>query len=441
MATLDVSSRSDLLTQALEYKEVSGLNNPIADQRADTVTFTLRNCFKTVAYTVSFNDKNELQVTWKCTFLGFISFTQTITTETKSHRYQMSQKILAFTTVNPHLNAEIRSSTIKSFFDIDSGNSTGIQLSRTQLYGLLRNTPEGELLELMKQLRQRDNYHSKLLPAMAEYLSNAQIEHLIHHMIDVDNEQNREEILLILKHLPVDRQGNFKVTPFDNGLYFAAGLNDKEFQVLCLALNYQQAMALMNSTHHTLPEANNTSQSLRDLKYQELWNDAKQIRKDCTLNGNVTLPLSSFPSRHYLRKNEISDKSTIHTLQIIMIRVVELAQNNPDAIPSELTHLPCTEIAQMMGSFNTFAQLPTVTSKLTDAKLSLILKTLSAKELSDLIPYAPKNQDMKAFTERCARLDDRLMYLAQRKAGEPSTEAIELGETEAFNYRLLYEQE
>ncbi|MBM7071210.1 hypothetical protein JQC92_04025 [Shewanella sp. 202IG2-18] len=437
MTTHSVSSTEGLFQHVLECQQVSQLKKPDDDQQGEIEIIFQRES-KSLTYTLSVNRKNELQVTWRKNILGFFNFTKVVTVETNSLRYKTAQKILALATVNSQLQPSIKNPTTAALIDTTRSPSVGKRLSGIQLCSLLRKDSNDQLLTHMEQLKQRKNYSSQIIPAMAKYLTDKQITFLIKQMIE--REENREDIKLLLKCLPIERQGNFRVIPFEKCQYFASYyLNEAEFKSLCLALDYQQAMALLRSIRFNESSFTDRKQTLSDIKYQELRKDAEQMKTDASFDPDKPCDIDSFPSKNSETENETNAGSKA---QNAMNDVVKLAQSNPDSIKEQLTLFPCCEIAQMLNLFATSNTIATVTDRLTNAKLSLSLKSCSVVRLAKLINLIPNNPANIELLNRCAELDDRVNYLAHmttrtRDNLEQLNEQLEQETNKAFNQRLL----
>ncbi len=438
MAASNVSSKIDLFQQVLKSQEIDQLNSSATDAQSKTVTFTFKSKLKTETYTVSLNDKNEVQVTWRRKFLGFIKLTKTITTNTNSSHYKTSRKVLTLATVNPHINLGVQSLTTQALIKTSSDSSIGKRLSGIQLCSLLRNASNEQLLTHLKQLKQRKNYKSQIIPAMAKYLKNEQITFLIGHMID--EQCNREDIKLLLKNLPKERQRNFIIIPFEKCQAFSAALNSEEFQSLCLALDYQQSMALLRKNQPPEPESRRRKSTQSNMKYQELWRDAKKMRGDVSFDADKPCDLAAFPSKNYRTREEISDTNTSNTLQMIMLNVEHLAYDYPNTIKEQLNPLPCCEMAQMLNHLIICGTLPIVVAQLTDAKLAIILKSCSVEMLSKFMNVTRNTTDNQTLIRRCAKLDDRFNYIAHLNRSEREQQLDKnlcKEENKAFNQILL----
>ncbi|RYV03064.1 hypothetical protein SOPP22_06215 [Shewanella sp. OPT22] len=418
-----VASNNNMFETAKASADMASLRPEKTEGGTSSVTFKLKGCCKCATYTVSVNDQKQLQVQWQLKFFGKVLASKTVTNATNGFRYKTSQKLIQAVTASESLDKTIRFETMKKqldqkgytnefsnwFREVVGSTTQQPALSGLQLCYLLRhpNITDKQMLKLIEQLTLCHS-NNKYIEDMAKYLSPKQQKMLIEQLLKAP--KNYNVVIKLLYALPNERHGTIIIKPFASCVKFAEKLDAKQFRLLCVSLDYQQSIALLQreGTCADLRESEINQSSLINKKFAVLKKEAALAKR--TINGDGDIDLGNFPSPLYQDPKERATKTQGSTLQLKLTALQGHLNINLDEALRELNTFTSTEIALMLPSLTVSGFITKIIDSIPDEKLAIIMQLQQANSLNTILSEASTSS--QAVLSKLTQLSCRCRQLA-----------------------------
>ena len=440
-------SSNDMLTSASNCQGLSDIGSTSENINNSHVKFTLAGRFKKVSYTVTVNERNQLQVTWRVKFLGFISFSKTVSATTSSSCYKTSQRLLTTVTGSCHLTQSVHFKAMQDYLKNKGGNETFLtlflnnqsasrnnRLTPVQVCHLLRIAQHSDMLSMIDSIKHVPYFRTHILPSLAQNLRTLQFNELISHMLSNQvSQQVAKNVIELISHLPDDRLGDLRIMPFSLCQSFAAHLSDDDFQQLCLCLDYQQSITLLQATTEKASLLDEGRDTLKQNRYKVL---AKEARiTTVNIDGDKEFVLADFPSKNYKSPSKMSSTTEPYPLQIILSQLERQFESNFETAIEKLNTYPSTEMALMLVRFTGYDYFIRILNNIPAEKLAMMLQVQSIQSTYSIMLTLSQSSPQDAAD--LAKVNSKFRYMLANIDGVMYHEQrVIQGEVQEFAKRL-----